>query len=301
MRFHITHKTHYAYPQAVGRGYNIAHLQPRTTERQSCRFSRILVDPQPTLVNEWLDYFGNPAIYFALQQDHNQLTVTAVSEVEVQPPPTLLQQGYASAWEDIRQQLASASGWDADFEARQYLLASPFVGLEPGLAEYAAPSFTPGRPLLAAVEDLMGRIHADFTYDPAFTSIATPLREVFAHRRGVCQDFAHLAIGCLRAQGLAARYVSGYLETQPPPGQDRLQGADASHAWFAVYLPGHGWVDFDPTNNQIPFDRHITTAWGRDYGDVTPLRGVIFGGGEQHQLRVEVDVERLPDNLPAFP
>jgi transglutaminase-like putative cysteine protease len=155
------------------------------------------------------------------------------------------------------------------------------------------PSFSAGRPLLEAVHDLMRRIHRDFTYDPHFSSIATPLQQVLAHRRGVCQDFAHLAIACLRSQGLAARYVSGYLETLPPPGGEKLVGADASHAWFGVYVPYQGWVDFDPTNDQVLADRHITAAWGRDYADVAPLKGVLFGGGSEHRLTVEVDVERL--------
>jgi len=160
------------------------------------------------------------------------------------------------------------------------------------LAEYARGSFPPGRPLDQAVNDLVGRIYTEFKYAPEFSTIATPLKEVLEHRRGVCQDFAHLAIGCLRAQGLAARYVSGYIETDPPVGKERLVGADASHAWFSVFQPGAGWLDFDPTNNQRPADRHITVAWGRDYADVTPLKGVAFGSGE-HDLRVAVDVRRI--------
>ena len=178
-------------------------------------------------------------------------------------------------------------------EARQFRLESNFIEFGSGIMEYAAPSFAAGRPLLEAVHDLMQRIHRDFTYDPHFSNIATPLHQVLEHRRGVCQDFAHLAIACLRAQGLAARYVSGYLETLPPPGETKQIGADASHAWFGVYVPYQGWVDFDPTNDQIPADRHITLAWGRDYADVAPLKGVVFGGGQGHHLEVAVDVERL--------
>ena len=145
----------------------------------------------------------------------------------------------------------------------------------------------------------MQRIYTEFKYDPEFSTLATPLKEVLEHRSGVCQDFAHLAIGCLRSQGLAARYVSGYIETEPPPGKERLVGADASHAWFSVFQPGVGWLDFDPTNNQIPGERHITVAWGRDYADVTPLKGVAFGGGE-HELKVSVDVLAIPEK-PAGP
>jgi len=160
------------------------------------------------------------------------------------------------------------------------------------LADYAQASFLPNRPLVDVVRDLMQRIFTDFVYDPTFTTIATPLSEVLAHRRGVCQDFAHLAIGCLRAYGIAARYISGYVETLPEPGKPRLIGADASHAWFAVYIPSAGWLEFDPTNNKMPHDQHITLAWGRDYADVTPLKGIAFGGG-QHTLSVSVDVLRL--------
>jgi len=177
-------------------------------------------------------------------------------------------------------------------DAKQYVLDSPMVTTTQELADYARASFLPGRPLVDVVSDLMQRIYTDFTYDPAFTTIATPLSTVLAHRRGVCQDFAHLAIGCLRSFGLSARYISGYVETLPEPGKPRLIGADASHAWFAVYLPGVGWLDFDPTNNKLPYDQHITLAWGRDYADVTPLKGIAFGGG-QHTLSVSVDVLRL--------
>jgi len=159
----------------------------------------------------------------------------------------------------------------------------------PVLAEYTAPSFTKERPLLEAVADLTGRIHRDFTFDRTATTVATPLQTVFRTRRGVCQDFAHLEIACLRSLGLAARYVSGYLESVPPPDQPRLTGADASHAWVSVFCPPVGWVDVDPTNDVLADERHVTVAWGRDYGDVSPLRGVILGGG-QHALHVGVSV-----------
>jgi transglutaminase-like putative cysteine protease len=177
-------------------------------------------------------------------------------------------------------------------DARQYILDSPMITISPELADYAQSSFLPNRTLVDVVHDLMGRIYKDFTYDPTFTTIATPLSDVLSFRRGVCQDFAHLAIGCLRAYGMAARYISGYVETLPEPGKPRLVGADASHAWFSVYIPGTGWLDFDPTNNTVPLDQHITLAWGRDYADVTPLKGIAFGGG-QHTLSVSVDVLRL--------
>ena len=195
------------------------------------------------------------------------------------------------AWELVAQRLQSDRTAEV-LDALQYTLDSPMIESNEKLAAYARHSLLPGRPLLQAVNELMQRIFADFTYDPEFSSIATPLSEVLKHKRGVCQDFAHLAIACLRSQGLAARYVSGYIETLPAPGKERLVGADASHAWFSVYLPDAGWIDFDPTNNQMPIDKHITVAWGRDFSDVTPLKGIAFGGG-QHKLHVSVDVRNL--------
>ena len=185
---------------------------------------------------------------------------------------------------------------DITRENRQFVLDSPLATTSPELADYAAASFPPGRPLLEAVQDLMERVHHEFTYDPEFSTVTTPLAEVLTRRRGVCQDFAHLSVACLRSLGLAARYVSGYLETLPPPGQSKQPGADESHAWFSVYLPDAGWHDFDPTNNRVPLDQHITTAWGRDYADVTPVKGVIFGGNPDHRPQVSVDMERLPES-----
>ena len=175
-------------------------------------------------------------------------------------------------------------------------LDSPFVAVRPAFREYAEPSFLPGRPLLEAVADLNERIYREFKYDPHFTTVATPLDEVLSERRGVCQDFAHLAIACLRSLGLAARYVSGYILTVPPPGRPRLVGADASHAWLSVFVPGLGWADFDPTNDLLPDLQHVTLAWGRDFSDISPLRGVILGGGEQ-KIDVRVTVE--PIDAPA--
>ena len=198
----------------------------------------------------------------------------------------------AVSWEQAVEHIKSAD--DATvIDTAPYMLESGFIEYSADARQYAEASFPPGRPLVQAVEDLMHRIYADFDYVPGFSSIATPLSEVLEHRKGVCQDFAHLAIACLRMQGLAARYVSGYIETVPPEGKERLVGADASHAWFSVFVPQLGWVDFDPTNAQIPAEQHITVAWGRDYADVAPLKGVIFGGGEDNELEVSVDVERI--------
>ncbi len=178
-------------------------------------------------------------------------------------------------------------------DAREFCFESPLVSTARVVREYAEPSFPPGAPLVDAVTALTERIHADFVYDPGFTTVTTPLDEVLEHRRGVCQDFAHLAVGCVRSMGLAARYVSGYLETAPPPGVERLVGADASHAWLSVFVPGWGWLDLDPTNDKIVGSTYVTTAWGRDYADVSPLKGIVFGGGDFHTLDVAVDVARV--------
>ncbi len=294
MRYRILHKTHYTYSTPVSLCHNIAHLKPRNFNKQQCFTADLVIDPLPATTYDWEDCFGNRSTYFAVQQSHEYLTVTAASDVEVLPAVSQLDAISPVPWETARDQFIAASDPDI-VDARQFILESPFISIEPMLLEYAQPSFSHGRSLLDVVADLMQRVHHEFEYDPHFSTVATPLNDVMAHRKGVCQDFAHLAIACLRSQGVAARYVSGYLETIPPPGQARLVGADASHAWFSVYLPGHGWVDFDPTNNQIPMSQHVTTAWGRDYGDVTPLKGVIFGGGA-HRLDVEVDVERVGDS-----
>jgi len=292
MRYRITHITRYRYSKPVTACYNLAHLLPREFYRQSCIASSLVIEPVATRLHQRLDFFGNRLAYFNVQQAHTELTVNALSEVEVRVHNDLPDTAFPMAWDEVAPYLMH-SRRDEDMDARQYLLESPFIEITPELHDYAQTSFTPGRPVLDAVHDLMGRIHTDFKYDPNFSTIATPLSAVLAHRRGVCQDFAHLAIACLISHRIPARYVSGYLETIPPPGVEKLRGADASHAWFSVYVPNRGWVDFDPTNNQIPMDRHITTAWGRDYGDVTPLKGVTFGGGEKHTLDVSVDVEAL--------
>jgi transglutaminase-like putative cysteine protease len=289
MRYRVVHHTRYAYSQPVALAHNEARLQPRATAAQSCAASAVTVDPPPSQRAERDDAFGNRVLYFAVQEPHEHLEVTAISEVEVRPAAL---PSDSPAW-DSALQLFAASRTPETRLARQFRLDSPGAAVSPDVRAYAAPSFAPGRPLLEAAADLSRRIHHDFRFDPQSTTVATPLSDVLAQRHGVCQDFAHLAIACLRAVGLPARYVSGYLETVPPPGQARLQGADVSHAWFAVYVPDAGWVDFDPTNDLLPGDRHVTTAWGRDYADVTPLKGVIFGGGP-HTLEVSVDMQRLP-------
>jgi transglutaminase-like putative cysteine protease len=310
LKYRVTHTTVYHYSQPVGLCQNEARLQPRNFWRQNCHSSRFDIKPAHVDFRERIDFFGNRVAYFATQQSHTQLIVTVISEVTIFSRQNNLDLFNQMTWEQARgllleptlqgpvqTQQPQSQTQNPDqalelLEAKQYILDSPMVTITPELADYAQSSFLPNRPLVDVVRDLMQRIYRDFTYDPAFTTIATPLSDVLSFRRGVCQDFAHLAIGCLRAYGMAARYISGYVETLPEPGKQRLVGADASHAWFSVYIPGSGWLDFDPTNNTVPLDQHITLAWGRDCADVTPLKGIAFGGG-QHTLSVSVDVLRL--------
>jgi transglutaminase-like putative cysteine protease len=293
MRYTITHRTLYQYSSGVALCHNEAQLLPRETPWQLYRPSQIRIKPRPALSVERVDFFGNRVLYFAIQDIHHRLEVTVATEVRVLDERPFDESSPSPPWEQARRMLRE----DPDpeiIEARLFGLNSPFVAIQPKFREYAEPSFTPGRPLLEAMADLNERIYREFKYDPHFTTVATPLNEVLSKRRGVCQDFAHLAIACLRALGLAARYISGYLETLPPPGQPRLIGADASHAWLAVYVPGVGWAEFDPTNGCMPREKHVTLAWGRDYGDVAPLRGVVTGGGK-HAMKVSVDVAPNPE------
>lgn len=286
MNYHITHQTHYQYVETVSLCHNQARLTPRSFFNQTCLNSHITIDPHPASSREQKDFFGNHTVYFSIEQPHKTLLVTAKSDVHIASQTQLTSD---MPWETVRHILKNGSNRLA---VRQFVIDSPKITTGSKLAHYAAPSFTKNRPLVEAVSDLTQRIHTDFDYVPGFTTISTPLSDVFKHRKGVCQDFAHLAIGCLRAMGLAARYISGYLETWSPLDKEHLIGADASHAWFSVYLPNHGWIDFDPTNNLLPDDRHITVAWGRDFADVTPLKGVVLGGG-QHALTVSVTVEQI--------
>lgn len=297
MHYKITHVTQYDYTDTVGLSYNEARLMPRNCPNQQVIASSLHIEPYATdfVVRE--DFFGNQVAYFSIQQPHNVFTVTAISEVQLLESTAQLNFHQNFAWQTVREMLSQQhipflmQPQDL-LEARQYTLDSPLITSSTQLAHYASPSFVQGISITDAVNNLMQRIHHDFTFDPEFTTLSTPLETVLEHRRGVCQDFAHLAIGCLRSQGLAARYVSGYIETLPPPGQEKLVGADASHAWFAVFVPDQGWIDFDPTNNIIPSTQHITLGWGRDYGDITPLKGVIFGG-QHHDLDVSVQVDCL--------
>lgn len=297
MKYTITHRTLYRYSSGVALCHNEARLLPRETPWQFCQPSRIEIRPRPALSHERWDFFGNRALYFAIQDIHQCLVVTVATEVKILKSRPFDASSPSPPWEQVIGALQNAQDPDI-IEARQFALDSPFVVAQARFRQYAEPSFPPGRPLLEAVADLNRRINREFIYDPHFTTVATPLNKVLLERRGVCQDFAHLAIACLRALGLAARYVSGYLETLPPPGQPRLVGADASHAWLAVYVPGADWAEFDPTNGCMPGEKHVTLAWGRDYGDVAPLKGVMTGGGT-HSLDVSVDVAPEPATKPA--
>ena len=287
MKYRILHKTTYRYSEPASLSQNELILAPRETNSQRVGSSRLEIRPEPQYVDDRTDYFGNQVRVFMVQHPHAELAMAATSLVDTFPS-IVPAAGSTPAWEGAVHQLA-LHDQPGELEAFQFVFESPLTTLNAAVRNYAAPSFTPQRPLLEGAIDLMGRIFSDFTYDKAATTVETSVEQVLRDRKGVCQDFAHLAISCLRSLGLAARYVSGYLETLPPPGKPKLVGADASHAWLSLYVPQSGWVDLDPTNNLIPGERHITLAWGRDYGDVTPVKGVVMGGGS-HTLSVMVDV-----------
>jgi transglutaminase-like putative cysteine protease len=288
MHYQVTHRTRYRYSAPVSLCQNLAHLTPRDVPRQRCRQSVLSVRPEPAVMSHRWDSFGNPATFFSIQEPHSELVVTATHAVELWPREGPIVPAHSPAWEEVRAALSGGNG-PMLLDASPFVFASRFVRLDRVLRDYALESFAPGRPLLEAAIELTSRIHADFAYDTKATNVSTPVAEVFKRRRGVCQDFAHVQIACLRSLGLAARYVSGYLPTDPPPGQPRLIGADATHAWVAVFCPTAGWVDLDPTNDQVPDDRHIVLGWGRDYEDVSPIKGVILGGGT-HTMTASVDV-----------
>jgi transglutaminase-like putative cysteine protease len=291
MHYKIRHTTRYTYFEPVSLCHNVARLIPRSTPWQTCRNVQIAIDPMPDIMEEYEDYFGNRVLYFAVQHEHKSLDVTVSSEVVKLRSGSLEISFYVHmSKEELRQQLAASRYEYA--EVLQYIPETPFTTVDPGIVDYASVSFTPGRSVFEATHELMERIHADFQFQPGFTTISTPLSELMRERKGVCQDFAHLGIACLRSMGLPARYVSGYIETLPPDGREKLAGVDASHAWFSLFIPGVGWIDFDPTNNQLPGDQHLVLGWGRDYSDINPLKGIIVSSGP-HQLAVSVDVRRV--------
>jgi transglutaminase-like putative cysteine protease len=298
MLYDITHRTTYSYGNDVSVSHHLAHLHPRELPRQQVTDFRLTVDPTPSVVAERVDFYGNSATFFTIGSPHDRLIVTARSRVQINAP-TLPAAAATPSWQEVRDRCAS-DVLTQDSERGEFRFDSAHIARRPAFADYASPAFAKDRPLLEAIVDFNARIFRDFRFDPRATTVATPVDEVFKRRRGVCQDFAHLAIACLRSLGLPARYVSGYLETQPPPGKPRLVGADASHAWYSVWCPGHGWIDADPTNNLLPGDRHVVLAWGRDFSDVSPLRGVVVGGSG-HSLDVSVDVARVEDRPPVVP
>ena len=291
MIYKISHRTIYKYAYPVSVGNHVACLKPRSYLQNQLVKSNLSIHPTPHNLTERIDYFGNLQYFFTIEEPHQKLVVEANSEV-VRSSNPLAAAKPAGSWEDSTTSLANDPTAEA-IEACQYQFESPRIRIRPEFAAYALLSFTPGCPLPDALRDLTSRIHRDFRFDAKVTTVRTTIEEVFKKRRGVCQDFAHVQIACLRSIHLAARYVSGYLRTFPPPGRPRLVGADASHAWISVYCKGVGWLDMDPTNDVAPSDGHVTLAWGRDYSDVSPLRGLILGGGG-NSLQVEVDMEPLP-------
>lgn len=291
MRYRITHTTQYIYQESVALCHNEAKIFPKNLPNQISGETGWVMEPLPEIFNERVDFFGNDMVYFSIQHPHQKMTITATTEVETLPEAHLqLNLSSNLQWEEVKDML------DFDpsipLETKQFKLFSPFVPYLDQARELALQCFTPGKSIFEGSYALMQKIHGSFKFVSGYTAISTPLWDVFKNKKGVCQDFAHVAIACLRSLGLSARYVSGYIETLPPVGKEKLVGADASHAWFSVFIPGVGWVDFDPTNNMIPSEKHIVVAWGRDFGDVSPLKGVIFSSGK-HELKVSVDVRNL--------
>lgn len=290
-RYLVVHQTRYSYQSAVSLSQQYLHMTPRSFDYQRTESHRIVTDPPAEDITDGADYFGNLTRHFSITAPHGALLVHVESTLALYPRRTLEQIADSAPWELVRD-LMMTDRSDATLEACQYLYASPHVTLSAELADYARDSFSAGRPLLDAALDLTQRIFDDFDFDSTATDISTPLEQVLSGRRGVCQDFAQLMIGGLRGLGLPARYMSGYLLTHPPEGQPRMIGADASHAWVSVYDPALGWIDFDPTNRCLVQHEHIVTGWGRDFSDVTPMRGIVLGGGEQ-ALQVNVTVTPL--------
>ncbi len=288
MIYRVRHQTIYDYAEPVSVSHHVVRLTPRHLQSQKRHTSELSIWPTPPVpATTHTDYFGNTVASFTLPESHSRMSVEATSELEVQAPPTPVL-SESPAWETVRATVANDHTREG-LDAFQFVFDSNRIEAKPALADYARESFPAGRPLLEAVSDLTDRIHQDFRFDSKATEVTTPVETFFEKRRGVCQDFSHLQIACMRSLRIPARYVSGYLRTLPPPGRPRLVGADASHAWCSAWCPGAGWVDFDPTNNCMPTDGHITLAWGRDYSDVSPIRGVLLGGAN-HSLKVGVDV-----------
>jgi transglutaminase-like putative cysteine protease len=289
MLLHVIHETSYRYAPAVKTAQHMAHLKPANTAGQQLLRHELSIAPMPVRQSEAVDVYGNTRAFFSLQSSHEELTITASSLVRTSPPDEARSD---MSWEEVRERLRYHRGAAYD-PAAEFVFGSPQAPRHANFLAYARSSFPPGRRLLEAARDLMHRIHADFEYETEVTDASTPPLDALTLRKGVCQDFAHIMLACMRSLGLPARYVSGYLLTEPAPGQARLVGSDASHAWVSVYLPGDGapgqWTDLDPTNDRAPGEDYVTVATGRDYADVSPLRGVLHGGA-RHELRVAVTV-----------
>ena len=292
MTYKISHKTTYRYKYSVSMGNHVACLRPRSLPHHHVTRYQLHIDP-PAKLTERTDYFGNRLSFFTIQKSHRRLVVEARSEVVIDYGSTKPEVKQSLPWEKVVEAIQEKHD-AASLDASQFIFESPRIRPSVQLASYALQSFTPRRQFVTALLDLTDRIYKDFKFDAKATGVRTSTEEVFRKRRGVCQDFAHLQIACLRSLNLPARYVSGYLRTYPPPGRPRLIGADASHAWVSAYGADIGWLDVDPTNNVVPSHNHVTLGWGRDYGDVSPLRGLILGGRD-HTLRVNVDVEPIED------
>ena len=290
MKYRIHHETVYEYESSVSYSQHVARLRPSVTPNQTQGSFELKVSPTPDTLKHAVDYFGNACSYFGLTSPHHKLSIESTSEVTVKPNQ-VTDLDLSMAWEKVRDTLQSSHN-SSDLAAAEFSFSSPLSPVMAELADYARQSFQKDTPIFRACEDLTKRIFEDFKFDPKVTTVATPVSEVFNKRAGVCQDFSHLQISCLRSLGLAAAYVSGYLRTEPPPGKERLIGADASHAWIAVYSPQMGWNGFDATNNVIPGKDHIYVAKGRDYLDISPVRGTVFGGGAQ-TLKIGVTVSEV--------
>lgn len=292
MKFQLSHTTTYNYDNGVTFCHNIATIKPKTMLGQTLEDYTLQISPEPSEITERLDFFGNTVTRFSIQKQHTELKVVAISKVirdySLQPDIENSVSAKAITLEQALQALKANN--PENIEAKQYILESIFITkISTEIKAYAEKSFKPNRSVFEAAKELMERIFTEFKFDSSFSTIATPIHEVLKAKKGVCQDFAQIAIACVRSIGLPARYVSGYIETLPPPGKEKLVGTDASHAWFSVFIPTFGWVDFDPTNNQIPKNQHITVSWGRDYYDVPPLKGVIYSSGK-NKMKVEVDI-----------
>ena len=292
--FTVVHRTEYQYGTAMSDGYTVAHLLPRETPHQRVVSAEVHVTPDADEYDEHVDMFGNRVVRLGIHHPHQQLGVTARSVVETNPPSGVPAGANAEiTWEAVAAHTAALRG-EVALEVAPFLAITPSTPALPVLRQLTDRAFAPERTFLEAVRSLCHLIYGEFVFDPGFSDVSTPIDAVVAAKRGVCQDFAHLAIACLRSVGLAARYVSGYIETSPPPGQAKAVGGDASHAWCSAWAPGLGWCDVDPTNDRMPPDRHVTVAWGRDYVDVAPVRGVVIGPASTQTLSVDVDVARAP-------